>query len=180
MSRIGNKVLDIPAGVTVSVSGNVATVKGPKGSLELKIPAGITVDIKAPHIHVLRSDDAQQNRENHGTTRALLHNAIVGVSTGFSKKLELVGIGFKATMRGSDVVLDIGYSHEVVVHPVLNSKISVLNPTTVVVEGIDRQAVGQTAAVIRAHREPEPYLGKGIKYSDEVVLRKEGKRAGKK
>ncbi|MDD2398085.1 MAG: 50S ribosomal protein L6 [Bacilli bacterium] len=180
MSRIGNKVIEIPSGVTLALEHNVATVKGPKGELKVALPKGITVEQDEHNITVKRTNNEIQQRENHGTTRALLHNAIVGVSQGFSKKLELVGIGFKATQKGNAVLLDLGYSHSTTIEPEANATIVVKSTTEIIVEGIDRQAVGQTAANIRALRKPEPYLGKGVKYSGEKILRREGKRAGKK
>ncbi|MCH3977111.1 MAG: 50S ribosomal protein L6 [Bacilli bacterium] len=181
MSRIGNKVIDVPAGVTVSVSDNVASVKGAKGELVVRIPENISVVEEGTQIYVKRANDDQQNRENHGTTRALLHNAIVGVSQGFKKVLEIEGIGFKATQDGKNVRLDIGFSHPVFIAPKeATTSIIVKSATEVWVEGIDRQSVGQTAATIRGVRPPEPYLGKGIRYQGEYILRREGKRAGKK
>ncbi|MGI6713666.1 MAG: 50S ribosomal protein L6 [Bacilli bacterium] len=180
MSRIGNKVIEIPAGVTCTLADNVATVKGPKGELTVAIPKGISLSQEDHHLTVKRSSNEIKQRELHGTTRSLLANAIIGVSEGFSKKLELVGIGFRATQSGKGVILDVGYSHKTEIQPEPNANITVKSPTEIIVEGIDRQAVGQTAAEIRAVRKPEPYLGKGIKYSDERILRKEGKRAGGK
>lgn len=180
MSRIGNKVIELPAGVTCTLVDNVATVKGPKGELTVAIPKGITLHFEENVLTVKRANNEIKQRELHGTTRSLLANAVHGVSSGFTKKLELVGIGFKATQNGKGVTLDVGYSHRVNIEPEPNASITVKSPTEIIVEGIDRRAVGQTAAVIRAVREPEPYLGKGIKYTDERILRKEGKRAGGK
>lgn len=180
MSRIGHKVIEIPAGVTVDFDGNHVTVKGPKGILTNTFNPHITYKVEGNTITCVRPDDTIAMKTIHGTTRALLHNMVVGVSEGFKKKLEIVGIGYRAAMRGENLVLNIGYSHEVVITPDAGAKISTPSATEVVVEGADRQAVGQTAARIRAVREPEPYKGKGIKYTDEFILRKEGKRAGKK
>lgn len=180
MSRIGNKIITVPAGVTVDFNGNHVTVKGPKGTLENTFNPAITYKVEGETITVIRPDDSITMKTIHGTTRALLHNMVVGVSEGFKKKLEIVGIGYRAAMRGENLVLNIGYSHEVVIVPDAGVKISAPSATEVIVEGADRQAVGQTAARIRAVRKPEPYKGKGIKYSDEFILRKEGKRAGKK
>lgn len=180
MSRIGNKIITIPAGTTVSFEGNVATVKGPKGTLTATFNENMEFHVEGDTITVKRPNDSKTMKELHGTTRANLNNMIVGVSTGFQKRLNIIGIGYRAQMRGTNLVLNIGYSHEIVVTPKDGVTISTPSATEVVVDGIDRQAVGQTAAVIRAYREPEPYNGKGIKYSDEVILRKEGKRAGKK
>ena len=179
MSRIGNKHISIPAGVTVEVNGNVATVKGPKGSLNVAINNGITVEIEGTTIVCKRANDQKQIKQNHGTTRANLNNAIVGVSQGYKKSLEMRGIGYKAAMKGSDVEIWAGYSHTVVIKPEEGVKISLPSATEIDVEGIDKQAVGQTAALIRGVREPEPYLGKGIRYKGEYVATKEGKRAAK-
>lgn len=180
MSRIGNRVIEIPAGVTVNFDGNHVVVKGPKGTLENTFNPHLTYKTEGNTITVVRPDDSISMKTIHGTTRALLHNMVVGVSEGFKKKLEIVGIGYRAAMRGENLVLNIGYSHEVVITPDTGVKISTPSATEVLVEGADRQAVGQTAARIRAVREPEPYKGKGIKYANEFILRKEGKRAGKK
>ena len=180
MSRIGHKVINIPAGTTVDVNTNVVTVKGPKGELTTTFNPMFTYEINGTELTVKRPNDLKQTKELHGTTRALLHNMIVGVSEGFKKTLIIVGIGYRAQMRGNDLVLNIGYSHEVVITPEQGVKITCTSATELVVEGCDRQAVGQTAARIRAVREPEPYNGKGIMFKDEHIIRKEGKRAGKK
>jgi len=180
MSRIGYKVIDLPAGVALTLDGGLATVKGAKGTLAIKIPASIEVKLEGNLIHVTRTSEERQTRENHGTFRALLHNAIVGVSQGFTKVLEIVGIGFRGAIKGKDLVLSIGFSHEVVITPEPGVKITCKTPTDLIIEGIDRQAVGQTAARIRAVRKPEPYGGKGIKYAGEHIIRKEGKRASAK
>ena len=180
MSRIGNKHITIPAGVTVTVDGNVAKVSGPKGNLEVKLNHGITLEIEGNNIVCKRENDTKQIKQNHGTTRANLHNAIVGVSEGYKKSLEMRGIGYKAQLQGTNVVLWAGYSHTVTITPCAGVKVTLPSPTEIVVEGIDKQAVGQTAASIREVRPPEPYLGKGIRYKDEHVVTKEGKRAGGK
>ena len=180
MSRIGNKTISIPAGVTVEVNGNVATVKGAKGTTTVAINNGITVEINGTEIVCKRANDQKQIKQNHGTTRANLNNAIIGVSKGFKKSLEMRGIGFKAQMKGEAVELWAGYSHTVVIKPENGVKITLPSATEIDVEGIDKQAVGQTAALIRGVREPEPYLGKGIRYKDEYVATKEGKRASAK
>lgn len=181
MSRIGNKHIFIPEGVKVSLTPHLVTVTGPKGSLEVVIPQGITIEVKDSHYEVHRANDEKLLRQKHGTTRALFHNAIVGVSEGYKKQLEIIGIGYKATMEpDGSLNLHIGYSHDIIIHPRPGVKISLIDPTKVVVEGIDRQAVGETAAVIRSKRKPEPYLGKGIRYQGEKILRKLGKRAAKK
>ncbi|MFA5480904.1 MAG: 50S ribosomal protein L6 [Bacilli bacterium] len=177
MSRIGYKVIDLPAGVSVSVNEGMATVKGAKGTIAIKVPSAISLKVEDKNIHVSRANEERQTRENHGTFRALLHNAIIGVSAGFSKTLEIVGIGYRAAMQGVNLILTIGYSHDVVIVPEPGVKITCKTATVIIVEGIDRQAVGQTAARIREVRKPEPYGGKGIKYAGEHIIRKEGKRA---
>jgi large subunit ribosomal protein L6 len=181
MSRIGKKPVVIPAGVTVTVDdNNLVTVSGPKGTLSEKFNKIITIKVENNEVVCTRPDDEIVSRSLHGTTRANIHNMVVGVSEGFKKELEIVGIGYRAALRGTDLVLNLGYSHEVVVKPLNGVKISVPDPLKIVVEGFDKQSVGQQAAVIRSYREPEPYKGKGIKYVGEVIIRKEGKRAGKK
>lgn len=180
MSRIGYKIIDLPKTVSVAVANGVAQVKGPKGSLNVKVPASIAVKIEGAQIHVTRENEERQTKENHGTFRALLHNAIVGVSEGFSKTLEIVGIGFRASMKGNDLLLNIGFSHDVIITPEPGVKVTCKTANILIIEGVDRQAVGQTAASIRAARKPEPYGGKGIKYANEHIVRKEGKRASAK
>ena len=181
MSRIGKKPVVIPAGVTVTVDdNNLVTVSGPKGTLSEKFNKIITIKVENNEVVCTRPNDEIVSRSLHGTTRANIHNMVVGVSEGFKKELEIVGIGYRAALRGTDLVLNLGYSHEVVVKPLNGVKISVPDPLKIVVEGFDKQSVGQQAAVIRSYREPEPYKGKGIKYVGEVIIRKEGKRAGKK
>lgn len=179
MSRIGNKVIELPAGVTVELNGRVATVKGPKGSLDVKLNNGIDVKVEGTTVTCVRENDSKQVKQNHGTTRANLHNAVVGVSKGYKKALEMRGIGYKAQLKGKAVELWAGYSHTVVIEPDEGVTIKIVDPTNIEVEGIDKQAVGQTAARIREVRRPEPYLGKGIRYKDEYVATKEGKRAAK-
>lgn len=180
MSRVGKKHIVIPEGVTVSLNANVISVKGAKGELTVNLEKGINMNVENNVIALTRENNEKHLREMHGTTRALLANAITGVSTGFTKELQIVGIGYRAAMRGNDIVLNIGYSHECVVSPVGGAKITCKSATEIIVEGISKEAVGQTAALIRDQRRPEPYGGKGIKYKGEVILRKEGKRAGKK
>ncbi|MFA5235285.1 MAG: 50S ribosomal protein L6 [Bacilli bacterium] len=181
MSRIGYKPLTFPEGVTLKVTGREVEVKGPKGTLTIAIPEGIDIKADAAQAILARPDDSKHYKQNHGTTRALIHNAIVGVSQGYEKRLEIVGIGYKAAIDpDGSLRLNIGYSHQVVITPRPGVKITATDATHVIVTGIDRQAVGETAANIRAVREPEPYQGKGIKYAGEHIIRKEGKRAGKK
>ncbi len=180
MSRIGNKHIDLPSGVTVTAEGNLAKVTGPKGTLEVKINEGIFIEVEGSKVVVKRANDQKQVKQNHGTVRANLHNAVVGVSEGYKKSLEMRGIGYKAQLQGDKVVLWAGYSHTVTIVPNKGVKVTLPSPTEIDVEGIDKQAVGQTAARIREVRPPEPYLGKGIRYKDEHVATKEGKRAGGK
>lgn len=183
MSRIGNKLIHLPEGVTLEVNGNVATVKGPKGTLNVTLNHGITVEVEGNVVKVVRESDVKQIKQNHGTTRANLNNAVVGVHEGYKKVLQMEGIGYKAVMQGNDVVLSAGYSHTVTITPNEGVKIEVAmvnNKPELTVSGIDKQAVGQTAARIREVRPPEPYLGKGIRYKGERIILKEGKRAAGK
>ena len=185
MSRIGNKHIDLPAGVTVTEDNGYAVVKGPKGELKVKLNKGITMEVEGTRVSFKRESEVKQIKQNHGTTRANVHNAVVGVSEGYKKVLEMRGIGYKAVMKGEAVELFAGYSHTIVITPLKGVKISVpevkgnTGIVLVQVEGIDKQAVGQTAALIRNVRRPEPYLGKGIRYQGEYVATKEGKRAAK-
>ena len=178
MSRIGNKHIDLPAGVTVSEDNGFAVVKGPKGELRVKLNKGITMEVEGTRVSFKRESEVKQIKQNHGTTRANVHNAVVGVSEGYKRTLEMKGIGYKAQMKGQAVEIWAGYSHTVIIQPEEGVKISLPNATDIDVEGIDKQKVGQTAALIRGVRPPEPYLGKGIRYKGEVVITKEGKRAG--
>ena len=180
MSRIGNKVINLPEGVTITVNGDVAEVKGPKGTLNVKINKGITLKQDGNVVSFTRANEEKQTKQNHGTTRANVAAAVIGVKDGYKKTLDMIGIGFKAQMKGEAVELWAGYSHTVVIEPAKGAKISVADLTKITVEGIDKQAVGQTAALIRDVRRPEPYLGKGIRYTNEHVVTKEGKRAGAK
>jgi len=180
MSRIGNKHITIPAGVTVTVEDNKAKVTGPKGTLYVPINHGITLEIDAGVIVCKRESDVKQIKQNHGTTRANINNAIIGVTDGYKKVLEMRGIGYKAQMQGESVILWAGYSHTITIVPDAGVKITLPSATEIEVSGIDKQAVGQTAARIRDVRPPEPYLGKGIRYKNEYVATREGKRAGGK
>ncbi|MBE2183010.1 MAG: 50S ribosomal protein L6 [Anaerolineae bacterium] len=180
MSRIGKMPINIPAKVTVAVDGQTVTVKGPKGELSQVVSPVIDIAQEDGIINVSRQNEERQSRALHGLTRSLINNMVMGVSTGFQKSLTVEGVGYSGELRGKDLVMKLGYSHEIVVHPPENVSFEVegKNPTTVRVNGIDKQVVGQVAAEIRRLRPPEPYLGKGVRYSNEVIRRKAGK-AGK-
>ena len=178
MSRIGRKPINIPAGVDVKVDGNVITVKGPKGELSYKANPALTVEVKDGSVEVTRPDDSKQNRSLHGLTRTLIHNMVVGVTDGYVKELKVNGVGYRVQKQGKQLVMNIGYSHQVIVEDTADIKLEVPDPNTIKGVGIDKQKVGQFAAEIREKRPPEPYKGKGIRYVDEYVRRKEGK-AGK-
>lgn len=180
MSRIGNKHIDLPAGVTVTQEGNKAKVTGPKGTLFVSLNNGIDMKVEGTVVTFTRHNEQKQTKQNHGTVRANVHNAVVGVSQGYKKSLEMRGIGYKAQLQGNNLVLWAGYSHTVTIVPNEGVTIKAVDPTNIDVEGIDKQAVGQTAARIREVRPPEPYLGKGIRYKGEYVATKEGKRAAGK
>jgi len=177
MSRIGRAPIIIPDGVQVAVDGNIVSVKGPKGELSLKVHPNMQVKVEDGVMRVTRPDDTSLNRSLHGLTRTLLNNMVTGVTKGFEKKLEIQGVGYRASKKGADLEILVGYSHPVVVSPPENIEFEVPAPTQIVVKGIDKQRVGQVAAEIRAIRKPEPYKGKGIRYEGEVVRRKVGKRA---
>ena len=180
MSRIGRAPITVPAGVEVKVdANNHITVKGPKGSLERDLVPQIKVEVAEGVINVSRPNDEKQNRALHGLTRTLVANMVTGVTEGYKKTLEVNGVGYRCTKEGNKLVMNIGYSHPVNVEEIDGIVIEVPNPNTVVINGIDKQKVGQFAADVRAKRPPEPYKGKGIKYSDEVVRRKEGKTGSK-
>ncbi len=179
MSRIGKKPITLPKGIEITVNDNMVTVKGPKGTLSQAIPQGITVARQDDQIVVERPNDNKQNRSYHGLTRALVANMVQGVSDGFERKLELVGVGYRAQLQGKKLVINIGFSHPVEVDPPEGIEFEVPAVTKITVRGIDKQLVGNTAAVIRDIRRPEPYKGKGIKYENEVVRRKAGKAGAK-
>ena len=180
MSRIGNKHIELPAGVTVVQEGNNAKVTGPKGTLLVSLNSGIDMKVEGNIVTFTRQNEQKQTKQNHGTVRANVHNAVVGVSQGYKKSLEMRGIGYKAQLQGNNLVLWAGYSHTVTIVPNEGVKVIIVDPTNIDVEGIDKQAVGQTAARIREVRPPEPYLGTGIRYKGEYVATKEGKRAAGK
>ncbi|MBU0278374.1 MULTISPECIES: 50S ribosomal protein L6 [unclassified Gemella] len=175
MSRIGNKVITIPAGVEVKLDNNLAVVKGPKGELTKQFDAELTFNVEGNEITVVRPSDSKRHRTIHGTTRALLANMIEGVSNGFRKELELIGVGYRTQMQGNKLVLSVGYSHPVEFEQIEGIKLGVEGNTKVSIEGISKELVGQYAAKVRAVRPPEPYKGKGIRYVGEYVRRKEGK-----
>ncbi len=178
MSRIGRKPITVPAGVDVVIDGSTVTAKGPKGTLTGTFNSNITIAKDGDVINVTRPNDEKENRALHGLTRTLVANMVEGVHTGYSKTLEIVGIGYRAAMQGKDLVLTVGYSHTVTMAPPEGITIAVPAPNQVVVSGPDKQKVGQFASEIRGVRPPEPYKGKGIRYAGEYVRRKEGK-AGK-
>ena len=179
MSRIGNKPITVPEGVEGKLDGQSITVKGPKGTLEREIHKNIKVTLDNNVITVTRPDDQKENRSLHGLTRTLINNMIQGVKEEFTRKLEVNGVGYRAQKQGKKLVLTLGYSHPVEMEEPEGITFEVPNPNEIIVRGIDKEKVGQTAAVIRTKRPPEVYRGKGIKYAEEVIRRKEGK-AGKK
>lgn len=179
MSRIGKKVINVPKGVTIDELDGTLTVKGPKGTLSQLIPEGISIKLDGDTLNFTRASDQKDVRALHGLSRALTNNMVVGVTEGFSKKLELVGVGFKAEKKPNWLQLNLGFSHPILLQAPPEITIEVPTPTSIIVSGIDKQLVGAVAAKIRSVRPPEPYKGKGVKYSDETVIRKAGKTAGK-
>lgn len=177
MSRIGNKPIVIPAGVTVEVKDNTITVKGAKGELTYTFNPDITVKVEGADIHVTRPSDDKNHRSLHGTTRANIHNMVVGVSDGFEKIIEIVGVGYRAQLQGPTLVISAGFSHPVNLVVPEGLKVTVPSPTEIHVLGCDKQLVGEFAANIRKIRKPEPYKGKGFHYQGEYIRRKEGKKA---
>jgi large subunit ribosomal protein L6 len=175
MSRIGKMPVPVPAGVEVAVSGTRVTVKGPMGTLQRDFPDRVGIAVEDGTANVARQDDQRESRALHGLSRALLANMVVGVSEGFRKELNIVGVGYRASLQGSTIELQVGYSHNVRVDAPEGITFEVPEPTRIVVSGIDKEKVGQVAADIRKVRPPEPYKGKGIRYADEVVRRKAGK-----
>jgi len=179
MSRIGRMPIAVPAGVTVKVEGNVVSVKGPKGELTRTIPQDMIIEMEDNTILVKRPSEQKQHRSMHGLTRTLISNMIIGVTEGFKKTLEIVGVGYRASKQGTKLGLALGFSHPVEVVPPEGITIDVPAPNKIIISGSNKEAVGQLAAQIRGYREPEPYKGKGIKYEGEVVRRKVGKAGGK-
>ena len=178
MSRIGRKPINIPAGVEVTINGTVVTVKGPKGTLTQKFHPNMNIAMEGTEIIVTRPNDAKENRSLHGLTRTLIANMVTGVTEEFKKELEVNGVGYRVQKQGKDLVMNLGFSHNVVMSETEDIKIDVPAANKIIIHGPDKHKVGQFAAKVREHRPPEPYKGKGIKYIDEVIRRKEGK-AGK-
>ena len=178
MSRIGRMPVAIPAGVEVKLDGTTLTVKGPKGTLTQELHSDMLVEVGAAEIIVKRPSEVKEHKALHGLTRSLIANMVTGVTTGFSKTLEVNGVGYRVAKQGKDLVMNLGYSHQVIMPEIEGISIEVPNPNQIIISGPDKQKVGQFAAEVREKRMPEPYKGKGIKYADEVIRRKEGK-AGK-
>ncbi len=182
MSRIGRKPVHIPAGVDVKIDGNVVTVKGPKGTLSQSFHPNMTIAKEGDVIHVTRPDDEKENRSLHGLTRTLISNMVDGVTKGFQKELDVNGVGYRVQKQGKNLVMNLGYSHQVIMSETDDIKIDCPSANKIIISGPDKQKVGQFAAEVREKRPPEPYKGKGIKYVNEVIRRKEGKtgKGGKK
>lgn len=175
MSRIGRKPIAIPAGVKVTVDGNNITVAGPKGTLNSTVHSLMKVEVEGETVLVSRPDDNAKSRSLHGLSRTLVANMVTGVAEGFTKELEVLGVGYRVAKQGKDLVMNLGYSHQVIVPEIDGITIDVPNPNKIIIVGIDKQKVGQFAAEVREKRPPEPYKGKGIRYVGEFVIRKEGK-----
>jgi large subunit ribosomal protein L6 len=176
MSRIGRLPIDVPAGVTVTVNGREVAVKGPKGELTLTVASPIEVAVEENQVLVSRPDDERESRSLHGLTRTLINNNIIGVTQGYTKGLEVVGTGYRVQQKGSSVEFALGFSHPVLIDPPAGITLTVEGTNKLTVSGIDKQAVGQAASEIRKFRGPEPYKGKGVKYANETIVRKEGKK----
>ena len=175
MSRIGNKPITVPAEVQIKIDGQKITVTGPKGTLEREIHKNISLELADNTLKVIRKNDEPANKSLHGLTRTLINNMIIGVTSGYNKELQINGVGYRVVKQGNNLNLTLGYSHPVIFEAPAGISFDVPNPNTIIVNGIDKELVGQTAAVIRTKRPPEVYRGKGIKYADEVIRRKEGK-----
>ena len=181
MSRIGRTPISVPAGVEVKIGDdNLVTVKAPKGTLTQQLSPAMTIAQEGAELHVTRPNDAKENRALHGLTRSLLHNMVVGVTDGFKKELDVNGVGYRVAKEGKKLVMNLGFSHQVTMEEPEGIAIDVPNPNKIIISGASKQQVGQFAAEVREKRPPEPYKGKGIKYTDEVIRRKEGKTGVKK
>ncbi len=179
MSRIGRKPIPIPAGVTVEIEGQTSIVKGPKGELRQHVPAGLEYELTEGQLCIRRPDDSKPMKARHGLVRALIANQIKGVTEGFTRVLDIIGVGYRAQVKGNELDLQLQFSHPVTYPIPAGVTIVCPEPTRILVSGADKQQVGQVAAEIRGFRPPEPYKGKGIKYADEIIIRKAGKTAGK-
>ena len=180
MSRIGRMPITVPANVTVAVDNNVVTVKGPKGELTQAMHPDMIIEVEGTTVLVKRPSENKEHKSLHGLTRTLISNMIEGVEKGYKKDLEVLGVGYRVAKEGKNLVMNLGYSHQVIMEEIEGITIEVPAPNKIIVSGIDKQAVGQFAAEVREKRPPEPYKGKGIRYAGEVVRRKEGKTGGKK
>lgn len=178
MSRIGKKPVSID-GVTATLNGNVLKVKGKNGELERTLHPSMKIEVIDKEIVVSRPDDKRENKALHGLTRSLIQNMVVGVTEGYSKTLDIIGVGYRAEQKGANVLFNLGFSHPIYLMPPADIKVEVVTPNQIKVSGIDKELVGSIAAKIRSFKEPEPYKGKGVKYSDETIIRKAGKTAGK-
>jgi large subunit ribosomal protein L6 len=178
VSRVGKKPVVIPEGVKITQEGNFLKIKGPKGELEQQIHPNISIEVVENQVNVTRPDDTKRNKSLHGLSRALVQNMVTGVTDTYKKTLDIVGVGYKAELKGKNLLLNIGYSHPIFLIPPEGIKLETPTQTQIIVSGIDKQLVGLVAAKIRSFRKPEPYKGKGIKYSDEHIVRKAGKTAG--
>ncbi|QEH62313.1 50S ribosomal protein L6 [Spiroplasma chinense] len=179
MSRIGNRILTIPAGVEIKNNSNVVTVKGPKGELTQKFSPLIDIIVEGSELKTTRKNEVKHTKQLHGTTNSLLQGMLTGVSEGFVKELEIVGVGYRAALAGNKINLSLGFSHPVEYIVPQGITVEIPKPTEIKISGIDKQLVGEVAANIRGYRRPEPYKGKGVKYKNEKIIRKEGKAAGK-
>jgi len=179
MSRIGNQPIAIPNGVDITLDGHTLTVKGPKGTLSHQLPELMQVEVTADEVKVTRPSDDKEHKSLHGLTRSLINNMVIGVTEGYSKTLEIVGVGYRAAMKGKNLNLTLGFSHPVIMEPPAGIEFETPEPTKIIVKGADKEVVGQVAAEIRDWRKPEPYKGKGVRYEGEHVRRKAGKTGAK-